>query len=64
MSTKKPIATKTLRAKTDDELLKELKTLRVNLIINKLGRITKYQIYKSCWNIRSKNLKNKSKTNK
>lgn len=42
MSTKKPIATKTLRAKTDDELLKELKTLRVNLIINKLGRITKY----------------------
>ena len=29
MSSKKAIATKTLRAKTDDELLKELKVLRV-----------------------------------
>ena len=31
MSSKKPISTKILRVKTDDELLKELKTLRVNI---------------------------------
>ena len=60
MSSKKAIATKTLRAKNDEDLLKELKTLRVKITLI-LGRITKYKIYQSCRNISSKNLKNKSK---
>jgi ribosomal protein L29 len=34
MSSKKAIATKTLRAKNDEELLKELKTLRVKYVFN------------------------------
>ena len=34
MSSKKAIATKTLRSKNDEELLKELRTLRVNYLVN------------------------------
>ena len=34
MSSKKAIATKTLRAKNDEELLKELRTLRVKYSVN------------------------------